>query len=54
MTTEKQQTQVMTTCDGQIDINGLCNKCGQLAQTTGNYCGRLIPVNPTVENQQTY
>ena len=37
-------TQVMTTCDGQIQLNGWCNKCGQPAQTTGMVCGRLIPV----------
>jgi len=45
------QTQIMTTCDGQIGINGFCNKCGQPAMTTGNSCGRLIPVQPV--KQQT-
>lgn len=46
MTTEKQQTQTYTTCDGQIGTSGMCNKCGQPAMTTGNSCGRLIPVQP--------
>jgi hypothetical protein len=51
MTTEIQQTQILTTCDGQIGNNGMCSKCGQPAQTTGNSCGRLIPVQPM--KQQT-
>jgi len=46
------QTQIMTTCDGQIGSNGMCDKCGQTAQTTGNSCGILIPVNP-VEGKNT-
>jgi len=47
------QTQIMTTCDGQIGSNGMCNKCGQPAMTTGNSCGRLIPVNSVERKQQT-
>lgn len=43
-------TQTYTTCNGQIGNNGQCNKCGQVAITVGNSCGRLIPVP---EKQQT-
>ena len=43
-------TTTLTTCDGTIGKNGICDKCYQVSQNSSNKCIRLIecePVNQT-------
>lgn len=46
------QSVTYITCDGQIQTNGICNKCGELARTTSSYCLRQIPT-PTIASDNT-
>lgn len=41
--------EVMISCNGEIDNNGHCKKCGQITLTSGN-CVRLIPHMMPVQN----
>lgn len=38
------QTQILTTCSGQIDRNGYCTRCGKVALTSSTVCLRLEDV----------
>lgn len=35
-------TQILTTCNGKINQNGICEKCYGVAQTTSAYCCRMV------------
>ena len=44
--------QYITTCDGQINNVGICEKCFQPAQTTSSFCGRQTVSNLLPQEEQ--
>lgn len=50
--------QVLTTCTGNINKYGICEKCYQPAYTSGGQCGRLVPIEdlpkPADQSREEY
>ncbi len=51
---QESKGQTLTTCNGVIANNGVCLKCGHLAQTSSAQCIRLVESAPQEPKQDTF